>query len=328
MIRTASYAPHLGSALAAGFMLVAALAYNLGANSSEAEARAVAAPADLDSRQLASSWPGVIRVEAANRIGAAPEPSVVETSALTSEPVQPALLTPPLTSGRPQLAVIIDDVGLDVVAARRLIALDAPVTLSILPYADAASALAREAGAAGREGFVHLPMEPVGVEDPGPHALTEFQSPSEMASRIGWAFSRVPGAVGFNNHMGSRLTSDRRAMDAMFSASDLPRSMLFVDSLTHPRSQAASAAQAAGLTAMTRDVFLDHVPDEASVSVQLNQALALALQNGQAIAIGHPRPETLAVLADLSRRAEAVGVELVTISALGAAQAQAQVQDS
>jgi hypothetical protein len=44
MIRTASYAPHLGSALAAGFMLVAALAYNLGANSSEAEARAVAAP--------------------------------------------------------------------------------------------------------------------------------------------------------------------------------------------------------------------------------------------------------------------------------------------
>ncbi len=144
MIRTASYAPHLGSALAAGFMLVAALAYNLGANSSEAEARAVAAPADLDSRQLASSWPGVIRVEAANRIGAAPEPSVVETSVLTSEPVEPTLLTPPLTSGRPQLAVIIDDVGLDVAAARRLIALDAPVTLSILPYADAASALARE----------------------------------------------------------------------------------------------------------------------------------------------------------------------------------------
>jgi polysaccharide deacetylase 2 family uncharacterized protein YibQ len=264
----------------------------------------------------------VIRVEAADRLDPALERSEAESSILAPEPVAPVLLAPNLTPARPQLAVIIDDVGLDVAAARRLISLDAPVTLSILPYAEAASVIAREAAQAGREVFVHLPMEPVGVEDPGPHALTEFQSPSEMASRIGWAFSRVPGAVGFNNHMGSRLTSDRRAMDAMFSASDLPRSMLFVDSLTHPRSQAASAAQAAGLTAMTRDVFLDHVPDEASVSVQLNQALALALQNGQAIAIGHPRPETLAVLADLSRRADAVGVELVTISALGAAQTQ------
>lgn len=322
MIRTASYAPHLGSALAAGFMLVTALAYNLGANTSEAEARAVTAPDDLVSRQIASSWPGVIRGEATDRIDTAFERVVSEPSAIASVPVEPADLTPTLMPHRPQLAVIIDDVGLDVGAARRLIALDAPVTLSILPYADAASVIAREAGAAGRDVFVHLPMEPVGVEDPGPYALTEFQSPTEMASRITWAFSRVPGAVGFNNHMGSRLTSDRRAMDAMFSASGLPHSLIFVDSLTHPRSQAASAAQAAGLTAMTRDVFLDHVPDEASVSVQLNQALALALQNGQAIAIGHPRPETLAVLADLSRRAEAVGVELVPISALGAAQAQ------
>ncbi|WP_430432204.1 divergent polysaccharide deacetylase family protein [Oceanicaulis sp.] len=323
MIRTASYAPHLGSALAAGFMLVAALAYNLGANSGEAEARAVAAPADRDSRQLASSWPGVIRVEAADRIETMRETVGAEPSVIPSEPVHPTHSASIVTPRRPQLAVIIDDVGLDVMAARRLIALDAPVTLSILPYAEAASVIAREAAEAGREVFVHLPMEPVGVEDPGPHALTEFQSPSEMASRMTWAFSRVPGAVGFNNHMGSRLTSDRRAMDAMFSTSGLPRSMLFVDSLTHPRSQAASAARAAGLTAMTRDVFLDHVPDEASVSVQLNQALALALQNGQAIAIGHPRPETLAVLADLSRRADAVGVELVTISALGAVQAQA-----
>lgn len=323
MIRTASYAPHLGSALAAGFMLVAALAYNLGAKSSEAEARAVAAPVDLGSRQLASSWPGVIRVEAAEVSDAAPERSAAEPSVLESDPVAPMLLTPAATPSRPQLAVIIDDVGLDIGTARRLIALDAPVTLSILPYAEAASVIAREAAEAGREIFVHLPMEPVGVEDPGPHALTEVQSPSEMASRIDWAFSRVPGAVGFNNHMGSRLTSDRRAMDAVFSASGLPRSMIFVDSLTHPRSQAASAALSAGLTAMTRDVFLDHVPDEASVSVQLNQALALALQNGQAIAIGHPRPETLAVLADLSRRADAVGVELVTISALGASQSQA-----
>lgn len=314
MMRTASYAPHLGSALAAGFMLVAALAYNLGARSVGAESDP--AVMELAGEGASVAWPSVIRAEATDRIeadiyvrGEEPVP-ILEAPTPVSAPV--------LTQHRPQLAVIIDDVGLDVAAAEHLLALDAPLTLSILPYAEAAPVIARRAIDAGREVFVHLPMEPVGVEDPGPYALTEFQSAVEMSSRIAWAFSRVPGATGFNNHMGSRLTSDRRAMDALFAAADLPTSLIFVDSLTHPRSQAAGSARRAGLNAHTRDVFLDHTPDEASVSAQLNLALALALENGQAIAIGHPRAQTLAVLEELAARAEAVGVELVTVSALGA----------
>ncbi|WP_306016267.1 divergent polysaccharide deacetylase family protein [Oceanicaulis sp. MMSF_3324] len=313
-MRTASYAPHLGSALAAGFMLVAALAYNLGAKTAQTDALALEA-AGLGEAEAAAFWPGVIRVDATQRIDA----DIATLSGIAS-PTDADVPTsrPVLTERRPQLAVIIDDVGLDVEVARQLMALEAPVTLSILPYAEAAPTLAAEALASGREVFLHLPMEPVGVEDPGPYALTEFQSAEEMASRIRWAFSRVPGASGFNNHMGSRLTSDQRAMDAVFAATQWPESMIFVDSLTHPRSQAAHSAQSAGLRALTRDVFLDHERDEAAVSDQLNRALALAIQNGQAIAIGHPRPETLSVLADLSRRAEAVGVELVTVSGLDA----------
>lgn len=296
-------------------MLVAALAYNLGAQSVETEERLVQAGSnDAGGTAL---WPDIIHVDANTLIEAdvslrGEEPIPVEAPTQISVPV--------LTSYQPQLAVIIDDVGLDVAAAEQLLALESPLTLAILPYAEAAPMIARRAADAGREVFVHLPMEPIGVEDPGPYALTEFQSADEMAARIAWAFSRVPGATGFNNHMGSRLTSDRRLMDTVFAAADLPASLIFVDSLTHPRSQAAYSARDAGLKALTRDVFLDHAPDEASVSAQLNTALALALQNGQAIAIGHPRPQTLAVLADLSRRADAVGVELVTVSALGARQ--------
>lgn len=288
-------------------MLAAALAFNAGARGGEAGLETETAPS------------GAARVALPPRIVAeasaeAPVNAAVLSGSVTPQPkaapnVEPA---PP----RPRLAVLVDDVGLDVAAVDRLLAMDIPLTLSILPYAEAADETARRARAAGLDVFVHLPMEPVGVSDPGPYALHSGLTAEALSRRLDWAFSRVPGAVGFNNHMGSRLTADRAAMQAVFAALGADAPGLFVDSLTHPRSQAASVAADHGLAALRRDVFLDHVPDEAAVRGQMNRALALAIENGQAIAIAHPRPDTLAVLAELDARAEAVGVELVPVRAL------------
>jgi polysaccharide deacetylase 2 family uncharacterized protein YibQ len=94
------------------------------------------------------------------------------------------------------------------------------------------------------------------------------------------------------------------------------RDLIFVDSLTHPRSVAADAARASGFAALSRDVFLDHEPDAASVAAQLDLAIAQAVAEGEAIAIGHPRPATLQVLSQARSKAEAEGVELVYVSAL------------
>jgi uncharacterized protein len=89
-----------------------------------------------------------------------------------------------------------------------------------------------------------------------------------------------------------------------------------VDSLTGPRSVAANAARDAGFPALRRDVFLDVERDEAAIAARLEEALALAAGRGHAIAIGHPYPETLAVLETLADRAAAHGVEIVTVQAL------------
>ena len=326
MFRTASYTPHLGAALAAAFMMAVALAYSSGERSVAPDAE-VTAPIEITVAATEASTEALEpSLSPANRVSRWLGAQTTPATHRAAEPVERIEVSPPepraepvrlpAVTARPKLVVIMDDVGLDVEAAQALMALDIPLTLAILPYAEASSEIARQAADADLEVFLHMPMEPIGVEDPGPYALTGALSEAELQARLAWAFSQVPGAVGFNNHMGSRMTADRRRMDQVFAALGTNSDQIFVDSLTHPRSQAVQAARAAGVTAYRRDVFLDHVPDEAAVSDQINRALALALQNGHAIAIGHPRPQTLAALSDLKLRAEAVGVQLATVSTL------------
>lgn len=298
-----SFAPHLGAALGAGLMLAASLAFNAGAGGADAPPQAA--------RETAAS---VVELRTS-----APAPASTEEApqVMAAAPDEPTQAVRDVAAGdAPRLAVIMDDIA-DLVSARRALALPAPVTISVLPYAEDAPDIAALVTGAGGELFIHLPMEPVGLDDPGPYALTKALDAGALAARLSFALARAPGAVGFNNHMGSRMTADRTAMDAVFAAMDERwAGLVFVDSLTHPRSEAAAAADAAGLTALKRDVFLDHVRDPAAIDVQIDAALRQALETGQAIAIAHPRPETFEALERLADRAEAAGVRIVSVGEL------------
>ncbi|WBQ13758.1 divergent polysaccharide deacetylase family protein [Hyphomonadaceae bacterium BL14] len=309
MIRCAAYAPHLGAALGATLMAAAALAFSAGAG--PAPVADIAVPANEMAVGQAPVFTPVPGTPAADKaLGAGVHAGA---QSVAHQPADPA------PTHRPMLAIIMDDVGPDIAVARRLMALEPPVTLAILPYAAAAPALAREAADAGREVFVHLPMEPGGLDDPGPWALSRAQDGQAIGERVRWAFARVPGAAGFNNHMGSGFTSDAQAMARVFAALTGSEALMFVDSLTGPRSIAANSARDAGFPALRRDVFLDTDRDEGAIAARLKDALALAASRGHAIAIGHPYPETLSVLDTLADRAAAHGVEIVTVRALAQA---------
>ncbi|MGY6629340.1 MAG: divergent polysaccharide deacetylase family protein [Oceanicaulis sp.] len=299
MNRCAAYAPHLGAAIGAALMAAAALAFSVGAGPAP-EVSEGAPPVST-----AQALPPMAQPAQAPVMIGAMAPGAPETVAPAAADLAPLQ--------RPMLAIIIDDIGPDITVARRLVALDPPVTLAILPYAAAAPALSREALEAGREVFVHLPMEPGGLEDPGPWALSRAHDGQAVLQRVQWAFARVPGATGFNNHMGSGFTADARAMARVFAALEGSQELIFVDSLTGPRSIAASAATEAGFPALRRDVFLDTNRTETAIAARLEEALALAALRGHAIAIGHPYRETLAVLDTLADRAAAYGVEIVTV---------------
>ncbi|MFS2317593.1 divergent polysaccharide deacetylase family protein [Maricaulis sp. D1M11] len=215
------------------------------------------------------------------------------------------------SSGAPRLVIVLDDIGLDRTRAERAIALDAPVTLAVLPYATAAPEIAEMAREAGQDVIIHMPMEPLGLEDPGPHALRLGLSAEELSARVQWAIQRVPGASGLNNHMGSRFTRDagalRRALLPLVN-----HDMYFLDSVTIADSRAGAVADGLGLPVLRRHVFLDNVQTETAIRERLDDAEALARRDGLAVMIGHPHTVTLDVLETWIDEARERGFEFVT----------------
>lgn len=257
--------------------------------------------------------PGAIAAQA----DVAPEP-VVRMSLVPDD--VPAMRTtiatddvaaPPPFTGTPSVAIVIDDLGADTIHTRRAIALPPQVALSFLPYPADTPRLARDAAHAGHEILVHVPMEAIGPQNPGPMALMTGLSPDENRRRLDWALSRVPNFIGVNNHEGSRFTSDHTALAPVMQAL-AARHVFFLDSRTTPDTQVTSVAFAYGVMTASRDVFLDDVDNIDAIDAQLRALERKAQEQGIAIAIGHPREITLDAVAYWA--AHRSGIELVSLS--------------
>jgi len=212
---------------------------------------------------------------------------------------------------RPVLTIVIDDLGWDSAAGERTLALPNAVTVAILPGAPASSALADLAARSGHEIMLHQPMEALDARWPGPGALSSEHDARELRARLAENLAAIPHRVGVSNHMGSRLTAERQAMNAVMQEL-AGRDLYFLDSRTTPDTVALTTAQAHDIPATRRDVFLDVVIEDAQIDQALSTALDLAEQRGHALAIGHPHAATLRVLearmAEIERRVELVPV--------------------
>jgi len=235
------------------------------------------------------------------------------------EPARPADLapvaspTPPPTPGR--VALVFDDLGRDVGQIDRLAALGVRLTFSVLPYERWSREVAIELEHRGAEVLCHLPMQAEGNEDPGPGALLAGMSRRRLAAAVERALDQVPGAVGVNNHMGSKLTADPEAMREILPLLD-ERGLFFLDSRTSPESVGYEVALELGVPTARRDVFLDAVDEEAAIRGEMRRLLEVARTRGAAIAIAHPRKLTLAILGEEIPRAVAAGYEFVPLSYL------------
>ena len=246
----------------------------------------------------------------------APPTAAPVPSAGTEAPWRRFAALAPETGGRPMIALVIDDMGVDRKRSARVIGFKGPLTLSFLAYADDLGAQTAAAAAAGHELLVHLSMEPDSATvDPGPNVLMSGLGADELRRRLRWGLSRFEAYVGVNNHMGSRFTADAAGMTVVMEELK-SRGLLFLDSRTTSKTVAAALARRAGVPFVERNIFLDHVNDVATVRGRLAELERLARQNGFAVAIGHPRDATLTALSAWLEEVEGRGFVLVPLTAV------------
>ncbi|MDD3288005.1 MAG: divergent polysaccharide deacetylase family protein [Alphaproteobacteria bacterium] len=216
---------------------------------------------------------------------------------------------------RPSIAIVIDDLGLNISLADRAILLPAGVTLSFLPYSMRLQEQADKARAAGHELLLHMPMQPVGADDPGPGALLTSLSADEVQERLKAALDSFSGFDGVNNHMGSKFTSDASSMVPMMKVLQ-QRDLFFLDSRTSGQSVGAKIAREQEVLFVGRDVFLDNDVDEKAIREQLFKTEQIAKYKGHAIAIGHPHVATINALESWIKEIQSRGIDLVPVREL------------
>ncbi len=225
-------------------------------------------------------------------------------------------------AGSGAIAVVLDDLGYDERALETLAGWNAPLAVAVIPsapFATRAVALAREKG---WDLLVHLPMEP----ESGPseaEAIGERDDDAAIRAKVHAALEKTRGAVGINNHQGSKATADPRVVRAVLGVVK-EKGLFFLDSRTTSASVAGAEAEALRVPFLQRDVFLDDVAAETAakggapeaLDAAWERALALAARKGEAIVIGHPRRDTLAFLEKRLASEKSAGARLVKVSEL------------
>ena len=162
-------------------------------------------------------------------------------------------LSSPVLAGK--LAIVIDDFGYRPHNENQVLAMPSAISVAVLPDSPHAREMATKAHNSGHEVLIHLPMAPLSKQPLEKNTLRPEMSSDEIERIIRSAVNNVPYAVGINNHMGSKMTSNLFGMQKVMQA--LERyNLYFLDSVTIGNTQAMRAAQGTGVKVIKRkDVY-------------------------------------------------------------------------
>jgi polysaccharide deacetylase 2 family uncharacterized protein YibQ len=222
----------------------------------------------------------------------------------------------PAQPGDSYISIIIDDLGNQWSSGQRALDISDRLTFAILPHTPYSVRLATLAHERGQEVMLHLPMASVHPRHPGPGAVNLSMSRQAFLDQVNTDLDSVPYISGVNNHMGSQVTPSTRHMEWLMQDLEQRGGLFFVDSRTTADSVAMFVARENGLPTVKRDVFLDNDRDPEAIHKQFQRLLRLSRQHGWAVAIGHPHPQTLALLEAELPKLEGSGIHLVPVSRL------------
>ena len=198
------------------------------------------------------------------------------------------IIDPLYPEQRKQVAIVIDDFGNKMEGTEQILQLPVKITIAVMPFMPSSKADAEAAHRMGHDVIVHMPMEPKKGNPSwlGPGAIMANQSDQEIEDRVRRAIDDIPFAVGMNNHMGSKVTGDKRIMRIVLKVCK-EKGLFFLDSRTNYRSVTNEIGKELGVPVMNNHLFLDDEITDSHVSKQWSKVEQLLEKQSPFVVIGH-----------------------------------------
>ena len=207
----------------------------------------------------------------------------------------------------PRVAIVVDNLGSNLLLARDLATLDAPLTFAVQAFEPFAREVAELASLYQRQVLVHLPEPHAGPRSGG------VLDQAAVLRSLNDSLTAVPKAVGvtddrdggvFANPVQARWVLERLKEDALF----------FIDGGTGPGNLACDVAGELALPCSKAAMVLRETQDEQAITTQFEKLRQVAQARGNALVILRAGPATVTALRAAVGQLTSAGVEIVPAS--------------
>ena len=221
------------------------------------------------------------------------------------------------------IAFVLDDWGYNKKNIKRVLEIERPITIAILPNLRYSKYIADKFRKNNDmyDIILHLPLESKSGRAEEDNTIKESMTEEKILSILDDDIKTIPDIVGVSNHQGSKATEDKRVMKVVLNELK-NRKLFFLDSVTSPESVCSDIARRIRLKYIQRDIFLD-ITDQTDlehfedyIKKQIRELMDAAIENGKAVGVGHNKKATLKVIKELIPEIEEKGIKIVPLKEL------------
>ncbi|WAM31351.1 divergent polysaccharide deacetylase family protein [Caldicellulosiruptor naganoensis] len=201
-----------------------------------------------------------------------PKPQAVETS----------------SQSQAHVALIFEDAGMDEQEVQKLLEIDPPFNVAIMPFLPFSNKIALMCSQKKKEALIHLSMEP---EDQNTIWLASRSimnnTPDDEIERIFKdAMANIPQSRGFSIHFGTLVCTNDRIVEKLCNLAK-ENNMIIVDSTASAKSLFPRIGKQKGVDVISHDVIVDTKNELKSIQDRFRLLFNIAKKKGFAVGIGH-----------------------------------------
>jgi len=220
--------------------------------------------------------------------------------------------------GVARVVLIVGGIGISQTSSQEAVRkLPGTVTLAFAATGNSLTRWMQEARKKGHELLLQVPMEAFGASGsrPGARIISSEASAEENLVNLHWAMSRITNYVGIMNYQGGKVLSEPEALKPVFDEI-AERGLLFVDDGSSGANQSEALASASLLPYTRAHILIDAKRTRQDIANQFEALVKEAKRTGLAIGVSNGYSETIDMIADFSKRANGLGVEITPVSAI------------